>query len=650
MCGIVGVGGKLSRDKLHAVVARMSTAVAHRGPDDEGSWVGENFAFAMRRLSIIDLAGGHQPMWDESTGLGIVYNGEVYNYRGLRRELQTHGVRFQTTCDTEVVLKAIVLKGKQAVHDWNGMFAVACWNRKENKLLLIRDRMGIKPLYYFYDGSILIFASEIKALLASGLFTPEINRQAIWDYLTFCYVPDPTTIWLKIWKLLPGHFLEWAPGGAPRTHAYWTTDVISPGDTVDLDQKTKEFEKLFLDSVEQRLVAADVPVGVLLSGGLDSSSVAAAAVELGHKNFHTFSVGFADGGEYSELGYARLVAEQLGAEHHEVVVDQSNFIELLPEVVRAADEPLADLAAVPLLAVSRLARQWVKVVLSGEGSDEILAGYGFDRFVQKCRIIKRLQTLPSPVLRCLSKLLTPLSANYAESLSRVASIRISEWNLSHKNHMTGLWIQAEKCQLWPTFIGLDSDRVLSSLYATASSEDPLDQILRVYQRSWLVEDLLMKADKMSMAASLELRVPFLDYRLVEWANRQSTDVKIGRTGVWRQKTKYVLRRFAERRLPRQILQRPKQGFPVPAYKWLQEEKMIRWAHECLTGRLSRIKRMFKRSAMERQLSLASSGDLDAANKTWALLVFEIWLRQYDVEFEGVAVSDEDARVFASTIH
>jgi len=647
MCGIVGVGGRLKRDQMLAVIGRMKSAVTHRGPDDEGSWVGENFAFGMRRLSIIDLATGHQPMWDETKGIGIVYNGEVYNYRMLRCALEKRGVHFRTTSDTEVVLQSLAMNGSDAVHEWNGMFAVASWNRKENKLLLIRDRMGVKPLYYFYDGTKFLFGSEIKALLASKLFRPQLNKQAVWDYLTFRYVPGPETIWQGIWKLPPGHLLEWAPGGAPRTYAYWTTDVISPGEKVDVDQKTREFESLFLDSVEQRLVAADVPVGVLLSGGLDSSSVAAAAVELGHKNFHTFCVGFADGGEYSELGYARDVAEHLGSEHHEVVVTQSNFIDMLPQAVRAADEPLADLAAVPLLAVSRLARQRVKVVLSGEGGDEILAGYGFDRFVQKCRVIKQLQNLPPFVLRGMSRFLLSFPGRYADLLSRIATIPISEWNLSHKNYMGRILTQTEKAQLWSSFIGLDSDRILNCMYAAAASKNPLDQILSVYQKLWLVEDLLMKADKMSMATSLELRVPFLDYRLVEWANRQSTDVKIGRTGLWRQGTKYVLRRFAERRLPRQILRRPKRGFPVPAYKWLQEEKMIRWAHECLTGRWSRIKCMLARSAMEKQLSLASSGDLDAANKTWLLLVLEIWLREYDVELEGVTVSNEDARVFAS---
>ncbi len=642
MCGIVGIGGNLGRERLWAAVERMNAAVAHRGPDDKGFWIGENFGFGMSRLSIIDLAAGHQPMWDEPSGIGIAYNGEVYNYRELRRLLENSGVHFHTTSDTEVVLKSFAAKGSKAVDDWNGMFALATWNKKQNQLVLIRDRMGIKPLYYYWDGSILLFASEIKALLASALFKPELNQQAIWDYLTFRYVSGPETIWRNVWKLPPGHLLEWSPSYAPRISRYWSTDVFSNGEQVAIDKKINEFETLFLDAVELRLLASDVPVGVFLSGGLDSSAVAAAAVELGHKNFNTFSVGFADGGEYSELAYARRVAEHLGSEHHEIVVDQASFLEMLPEAIRSADEPLADLTIVPLLALSRLARERVKVVLSGEGSDEVLAGYNFDQSLQHYRTIKQLQTLHPSILKGLSHAVSLVSTRYGDALGRISRIPVSDWNSFHKTHMTNFWTQAEKARLWPTFSGLTSDRILNDMYSAAESKDPLEQLLSVYQKSWLVEDLLMKADKMSMAASLELRVPLLDYRLVEWANRQPVDVKVGRLGRGRRVTKFVLRQFAKKRLPQAIIDRPKQGFPVPAYEWLQEDKIIRWARDHLTGRRSRVRQMLQPSAIEHQLSLASKGDLAAAHKSWLLLVLEIWLRKYDVEFVAQPVSSSPA--------
>jgi asparagine synthase (glutamine-hydrolysing) len=637
MCGIVGIAGRLNREQLTAAVSAMTAAVTHRGPDDEGTWVGEEFAFGMRRLSVIDLTGGRQPMWDSRTGTGIVYNGEVYNYKSVRSGLEQAGIRFQTNGDTEVVLHSLALKGSRAVHDWNGMFAIAAWNNRENKLLLIRDRMGVKPLYYYWDGSILMFASEIKAFLASSLFPRQVNQQAMWDYLTFRYVPEPETIWRNVWKLPPGHMLEWSRDSEPRIFRYWKTDVISADEHVDIGNKTKEFENLFLDSVEQRLLASDVPVGVMLSGGLDSSSIAAAAVELGHKQFHTFSVAFSEGGAYSELHYARQVAKHLGVEQHEVIVDRSDFLQMLPEAVRAADEPLADMTIVPLLAVCRLARQHVKVALSGEGSDETLAGYNLEMSRIRFGAIKRMQSLSPWLLKPLSRVCALSSNKYADKLRRAATIPWSKWNVAHKAHMTRIWSEAEKAELWPTFASRNSDVILSRMYAAAQSEHPLDQILSIYQQSWLVEDLLMKADKMSMATSLELRVPFLDYRLVEWANRQPLDAKIGRLG-WRYVTKRVLRRFAQKRLPREIVDRPKQGFPVPVCRWLADGGFSLWVWEYLAGKQARLKHLFETEQIGSQLRQAATGDVPAGDRIWLLIVLETWLREFDVQVSPACYS------------
>ncbi len=631
MCGIVGMGGTLYADKIEKVIQQMNAVMVHRGPDDEGTWAEDGFGFGMHRLSIVDLAGGHQPMWDEKTGIGIVYNGEIYNYRDLRNDMEKLGVRFHTTSDTEVVLQSLVLKGAKAVYDWNGMFAVACWNKAERKLILIRDRIGIKPLYYFWAGTTLIFASEIKALLASRLFRPSLNHQAIWDYLTFRYVPGPETVWQCIWKLPPGHILEWSPGLQPKVYSYWKTEVVSGRSELFADQVLREFEDLFLDSVQRHLVTSDVPVGVLLSGGLDSSALAAAAVELGHKRFHTFSVGFDEGGEYSELAYARLMAKHVGAEYHEVIIGQSDFLEMLPESVRAADEPLADLTAVPLLAVSRLARQSVKVVLSGEGSDEILGGYDFDASVRLWNLIKALQAFPPSLLRTLTRFSALFAGSYSGQIAQIAETPLSQWNSFHRAHITKHWSQAEKKVLWPDFLGVDSDRILDDLYALSLSQEPLDQVLSVYQKSWLVENLLMKADKMSMAASVELRVPFLDYRLVEWANRQPINMKVRHIGYGKYLTKYILRRFAEKRIPKEIIQRSKKGFPVPAYRWLKQEKFSRWAEESLVGSKSRLKEVFSMPQLKEVLAMAKNGGEQAAHKTWLLIVLGIWLGEYSAD-------------------
>ncbi|MEP6913693.1 MAG: asparagine synthase (glutamine-hydrolyzing), partial [bacterium] len=613
------------------IVQRMNEALIHRGPDDEGSWAQDGFGFGMRRLSIIDLEGGHQPMWDDESGLGVVFNGEIYNYRTLREQLSQSGALFHTNSDTEVVLKTLALSGLSGIHSWNGMFAIAAWNPASERLLLIRDRVGVKPLYYYWDGANFLFASEIKALLASGLVERRINRQSVWDYLTFRYVPGPESIWLGVRKLPPGHALELLPGKAPREILYWETNVSSsngderPETEADLD---KEFSELFLDSVEQRLVASDVPVGVLLSGGLDSSAIAAAAMELGHRNFHTFSVGFDEGGYYSELPHARKVAQHVGANYHEVLIGRDRFLELLPELVYYSDEPMADLAAIPLLEVSRLARQNVKVVLSGEGSDEILAGYDLGLSERRWQIARSLQRIPNPLLRLGSRFAGIVSPKHERRAKRIAEEPVALWNQTDRPHITRFLGQAEKVALWPAAAGQDSERILSELYRKASSTDPLQQLLSVYQKSWLVEDLLMKADKMSMATSVELRTPFLDYRLVEWANKQPNSVKVKRTGLFRYDTKSVLRRFCAPRLPKEILTRPKQGFPVPVNGWLTQG-LDSWAQDILTGPNSRVAEAFSREILVGLVAGASQGDSEAAGDVWLLIVLEFWLQAWD---------------------
>ena len=629
MCGIVGIAGSFSRAQCIEILRKMNAAIEHRGPDDEGVWAEDGFGFAMRRLSIIDLAGGRQPMWDEQAGIGVVFNGEVYNYRALREHLIVNGHQFHTTSDTEVVLKTLIQSGLPGIHTWNGMFAVAAWNSNEKKLVLIRDRMGVKPLYYFYDGKTFLFASEIKAILASDLVERSINSQALWDYLTFRFVPGPETIWTNIRKLAPAHYLEFVPGQGPVETRYWRSDVRESSDNHHTEaQLEKEFADLFLDSVRLRLEASDVPVGVMLSGGLDSSAVAAAAIELGHRNFHTFSVGFEQGGYYSELPYARKVAEHVGANYHEIIIGQKEFLEMLPELVYYSDEPLADLASVPLLAVSRLAQKNVKVVLSGEGSDEILAGYDLDVSERRWEMVRNLQRMPKPLRSLLAKGSSVVSASIGEKAARLAELPLEQWNQRELPHMTRYLDQLEKSRLWPNGHHEDSERHITQLYNAAGATDPLQQVLSVYQQSWLVEDLLMKADKMSMAASVELRTPFLDYRLVEWANRQPNYVKIKRTGLRTYQTKSILRRFCARRLPAEILTRDKRGFPVPVNGWLRNG-LSGWARDVLAGPNSRMIPGFSGAPINDLLLQAEQGSVEAAGKVWLLIVLEFWLQVWD---------------------
>jgi asparagine synthase (glutamine-hydrolysing) len=389
----------------------------------------------------------------------------------------------------------------------------------------------------------------------------------------------------------------------------------------------------------------------MLSGGLDSSAIAAAAVELGHKRFHSFSVAFSDGGEYSELTYARQVAKHLGARNHEVVIDRADFIELLPQAIQAADEPLADKQIVPFLALCRLARQHVKVALSGEGADETLAGYNFETTLRKIQAIRFVQKLPPQLVMPLARALRAVSPEYGDRLARMGSIPLHDWNIANKNHMTWYWSEAEKAALWPKFKGgRDSEAILREMYDAARSKNPLDQILSVFQKSWLIDDLLMKADKMSMAASLEVRVPFLDYRLVEWANRQPMGVRIG-SMQGRNVTKRVLRRFARSRLPKAIIDRPKKGFPVPVLEWLADESFSRWAVQHLVGKQAKLKSLFEPKKMEEQLRQAAAGNVEAANKSWLLIVLETWLREFDVDVttDQLSLAGRSVRLSLQTV-
>lgn len=625
MCGIVGLAGRHSASEAADLAGCMNQAIVHRGPDDAGVWSTEGFAFAMRRLSIIDLAGGHQPMWTDD-GVGIVFNGEIYNYRVLRRELEASGYRFHSHSDTEVILKLYHRDGLAMVQRLEGMFAICLYDPRSQRLHLIRDRFGVKPLYYGVSGGTFWFASEIKAMLAAMPHRPRLDRQALHDYLTLRFVPSPDTVWQGIRKLPPGHHLTYAlDGGRIGIERYWRLQFQAQPIDPARDYPA-EFSNLFLAAVEKRLLAADVPVGVLLSGGLDSSAVSAAAVELGHRDFHTFSVAFDEGGDFDETGYAREAAAHIGSRHHEIHIGRDQFIDFLPRLVHATDEPLADLAGVPLYFVSELARQDVKVVLSGEGSDELLAGYNFERLG---RMLDRLRAmehwLPVALRRVLSRV--PAGGNAGTWLHLWADHGWQEMLAARPYHMTLHWDEAEKAALWRERAGLESSVAkLRGWYAEVRSSHPIDQVQQVYSSEWLTEDLLMKADKMCMATSLEAREPFLDHALAEWAAALPMEWRIGnaRTGY---RSKRILRDFCDRRLPQSILQRPKQGFPVPAYRWLAGP-LRTWGEDLVFGAGSRLSDLFHMDRVRPIFAQAIAGNVAAAHKIWILIVLEYWLRAW----------------------
>jgi asparagine synthase (glutamine-hydrolysing) len=595
MCGIAGVlRYPGSVDERRSIVTRMGDVIRHRGPDDSGSFVDGDVALNMQRLSIVDLAHGHQPMATGDGGLQIVYNGEIYNHRALRDDLAARGERFETAADTEVLLKQYARFGVAGFHALNGMFAAAFWDTRARRLCLVRDRMGVKPLYYYWDGKVFAFASEIKALLSVPAVEKSIEPCALWDYLTFRYVPGPRTAWRHISKVQPGyHVTIDAAGGAPVVTRWWSLPDAAATPARDERAMVEEFGALFEDAVRLRMIA-DVPVGVMLSGGIDSSAVAAVAAAT-HPRLKTFSVSFADSPATDERAYARAVAAHLGTEHAEVEIGQREFMDFLPSFVHYTDEPLADLASVPLYYVSKLAAETVKVTLSGEGADEILAGYDFDRWWQARRDAGardlRGDTVPP--------------------------------------HMTNYLDSAAKRALMPGVECRDSADVLRARVADGGDRHPLDQMLYLYCQDWLVEDLLMKADRMSMANSIELRTPFLDYRLVEWAARAPLAAKLGPNRDGRLTTKHVLRQFAEGRLPREILVRPKQGFPVPVYGWLSTV-LKDVAFDLVLGPHAKLHRWLERSALEPYVDRGVAADAEThdRHRLWHLMILEYWLRAW----------------------
>lgn len=615
MCGIVGFFGfNADESERRVVLRRMCDAVRHRGPDDEGYFDAPLVGLGMRRLSVIDLEGGHQPIASEDERIQLVFNGEIYNHAALRATLRSRGCVFRTSSDTEVILRLYQAGGIAALSELNGMFAIAIWDAHHRSLSLVRDRLGVKPLYYYWDGERLFFASEIKAILDSGCVAAEVEPRGIWDYLTFRYVPAPASIWKRIYKLPPAHRLTISfDRPMPRLSRYWDIPYAETTRRGDDDLFDQEFADLFVDAVNLRMVA-DVPVGVLLSGGLDSSAVAAAILLTPAARLSTFSVAFADSPETDERRYARDVADHVGAEHHEVVIGENEFLSFLPRFVVATDEPLADLASVPLYYVSRLAREQVKVVLSGEGSDEILGGYNFDEAVQSW---DRMRQGRSGYLR---QLLGRAAGGNETTDLRRALVPM---------HMTNYMDTHAKRRLMPGAEYPDSLDVVRDELARVKSSDPLHQALYVYCQNWLVEDLLMKADKMSMSNSLELRTPFLDYRLVEWAARVPSHVKVGREPDGGYCTKRVLRRFAEHRLPAHIIARPKQGFPVPVYGWLST-RLKSWAHDLIGGQTACLRNWLAAAEIDATLTRGTSADAELLDqhRLWNLLILELWFKAW----------------------
>ena len=625
MCGINGIAFS-SRSRRHvdaSVLKSMRDVITHRGPDDEGIFIDGPVGLGHRRLSIVDVAAGHQPMSNEDGSLYITYNGEVYNHADFRETLEALGHVYQTHCDTETILHLYEEYGESCVEHLRGMFAFAIWDRNKKELFIARDRLGVKPLYYVHcdDGSF-YFASEIKALLDARAVTPELNFAAFSDYLANHATSGEETLFTNVKRLMPGHTLTWRDGKV-TIKKYWDVSFAKTarGERSDQDY-IAEWGELFRKSVQLRLMA-DVPLGMFLSGGIDSSAIAAVMSTLVDEPIKTFSVAFAER-EANELEYARVVARAFKTDHHEVVISPDQFFEALPELIWHEDEPLAHPSSVALYFVSELASQHVKVVLTGEGSDELMAGYGrYHKTLLNLALGERYQRMVPSGVRELVR-------------DRIAGMRGSKLQRTFLNRSTDLEsIYFDNFAVFPrsdqeqlltretidSIGGIDPYCGVRRVLADTDAKSLLDRLLYADIKTYLHE-LLMKQDQMSMAASVESRVPFLDHKLVEFTSSLPEQLKLhGST------TKYVLRQSMKGVLPDQILTRPKMGFPVPIGAWFRGA-YAKVLDEYVLSSRAMDRSIFNQEYTRKLVSQHQRGEANHSERLWSLVNLEMWLRRF----------------------
>ena len=627
MCGIAGfftLGGH-DRQQAGEAVQRMADTLAHRGPDAEGFYVDDSVALGHRRLSIIDLSQGQQPMAVADGRLTIVFNGEIYNYPQIRKELEGLGHRFRTASDTEVIPRAYLQWGEECLSRLNGMFAFALWDRANRSLFLARDRVGKKPLYYHFDGKVFSFASELKALLRPGLIPRTINPQALDCYLTFGYVPAPLTIFAGVHKLRAAHSLTVVAGRQLAPRKYWDLCFVEDSSQKAEDAEA-EFESLLDDAVRIRLMS-EVPLGAFLSGGIDSTLVVSSMARLLSQPVKTNSIGFGNGDD--ELPVARIVAQALGTAHSEFVVNPDSK-GILERIAWHFDEPFADSSAVPSWYVCEMARRNVTVALSGDGGDENFGGYTF-RYLPHVFEARLRALLPLALRRPLFGL---LGACYPASsrLPRPLRLKTILENLGRTDgeafYHDLCWLRAEtRASLYAphflsTLAGGTPWDLVRPLYETTLAQGPLNRSLYTDIHFYMSDDCLVKVDRMSMAHALEVRSPLLDYRLMEFAARLPVSLKLG-VG----KGKILLRRLAARRLPPEVLAQPKKGFSIPAAQWLRGELRER-AREAILGRDSFPGTILLRPQLEKLWAEHQSGSRDHNVFLWGLMMLDLWARKH----------------------
>ncbi len=626
MCGINGIAySRKSKKQIdRRVLEKMRDVQFHRGPDDGGMFTDENVGLGHRRLSIVDVSHGAQPMFNEDGSLVIIYNGEVYNHADYRDELEAKGHVYKTHCDTETIVHLYEEYGVKCVEKLRGMFAFAIWNRQAKTLFIARDRLGVKPLYYVHDAEgNLFFGSEIKTLLEANAIKPELNYNALPDQLANHGTSYDETLFKGVKRLLPGHTLFWQDGDL-KIEEFWDVK-FEPKHQPRSDQDyIEEWRELFKHSVKLRLMA-DVPLGMFLSGGIDSSAICAMMSEMVDEPIKTFSVGFAER-EANEFEYARIVANAYKTEHHEITITPEQFFAELPKLIWHEDEPLGFDSCIPLYFVSQLAQKHVKVVLTGEGSDEIMAGYGrYAKAVALLNYGEKYESLTPNFFREIVKsgvatlpnaLNKKLSRTFLSREADIENLYFDNFAIFPKAMQKRLLSDETKAQIAeqnPYF-------QLHEWLGKTDAEDLLDKLLYADTKTYLHE-LLMKQDQMSMAASIESRVPFLDHKLVEFTAQMPVNLKLrGKT------TKWILREAMKGILPDEILTRPKMGFPVPLGSWLRDE-FKNYVDEYVLSERSLSRGIFNADFVRELVAKHNAGE-DNTTRIFRLVNFEIWHRQF----------------------
>lgn len=622
MCGICGIYEYKSGDEVQpGILEDMLQSIFHRGPDEDGTLIDGNLAIGMRRLSIIDLSGGSQPMFNENKTIGIVFNGEIYNYRSLMADLEKRGHQFRTACDTEVIVHLYEEYGDACVEHLRGMFGFAIWDMDKRRLLLARDHLGVKPLYYTFAGDRLVFGSEIKAILHHPEVQPRVNYEALSHFLSLRYAPTPQTMFEDIHSLPPGHLLTCDENGV-NVRRYWDVSFDQNIPAKTEAEYIEALHDMLQESVQMQLMS-DVPFGAFLSGGIDSSTIVALMSQHLNNPVKTFSVGFEGvGEEMSELPYARMVAKQYETDHHEVLLTAEHLVDLSEKVVWHLDQPIGDQATMANYMVSNLASQHVKMVLTGEGGDELFGGYA-----------RYLGERFSPMFKIIPGLARSGMLSLIQRVPQMRKAKVGLYALCQPDEVTRftnwfpLFNQAQKGKLLSTYLreqlnGARTTAIFAEHLARTDARDPISRMLYVDTKLWLPDDLLARGDKTSMANSLEARVPLLDHKLVEFAASVPSNLKV--KGMTR---KYLLKEVSRRLLPDEIIDRKKQGFPLPISTWFRQEARS-FLHDHLAPDTLGRRGLFDQDYVAQLLNEHDSSFADHGLLLWGLLNVELWHRLY----------------------